>query len=179
MHSLPSAAVAILLALAPLSVTAQEASEQATGMADVDEFAQAAAQGNLAEVQMSALALQKTNDRRVEEYAWTMLDHHGRAMGDLAEVLSEDAALLPSEPSAEQAATLEQMRGLEGTEFDEAYLAHQLEAHQAAIAVYEQGEQVSDERVATYARTTLPTLRAHLEIAQIWQGQPPEPLSQE
>ncbi|TNC64236.1 DUF4142 domain-containing protein [Rubellimicrobium roseum] len=179
MPNLPSAALAVLLTMAPLAVTAQETSEQATGMADVDEFAQAAAQGNLAEVQMSALALQKTNDRRVEEYAWTMLDHHGRAMGDLAESLGEGAALLPSEPSPEQAATLEEMRALEGTEFDEAYLAHQLEAHRAAIALYEQGEQVSDERVATYARTTLPTLRAHLETAQIWQAQPPEPLPQE
>lgn len=172
-------AVVLMMALTPLAAAAQEASEQATVMADVDEFAQAAAQGNLAEVQMSALALQKTNDRRVEEFAWTMLDHHGRAMGDLAEALGEGAALLPSEPSAEQAATLEQMRALEATEFDEAYLAHQIESHEAAIVVYEQGEQVTDERVATYARTTLPTLRAHLEIAQVWQAQPPEPLPQE
>jgi len=179
MRSFRPASTAMMLALAPLAAAAQEASEQAAGTTDVDEFAQAAAQDNLAEVQMSALALQKTNDRRVEEFAWTMLDHHGRAMGDLAEALGEGAALLPSEPSAEQTATLEQMRSLEGTEFDEAYLAHQLEAHQAAIAVYEGGEQVSDERVATYARSTLPTLRAHLEIAQIWQAQPPEPLPQE
>ena len=73
---------------------------------------------------MSVIALQKTNDKRVEDHAWTMLDHLRGAMGDLAaEALSPDAALLPTEPTDAQTATLEEVRNLEDAEFDEAYFA--------------------------------------------------------
>jgi putative membrane protein len=168
-------AAATMLALAPLAASAQEASEPAAA-AGVDEFALVAARNSLTEVLMSTMALQKTSDRRVEEHAWTMLDHHGRAMGDLAEALSPEAAVLPTEPSAEQAAMLEEMREMDGAEFDEAYLLHQLDAHGRAVAVFEQGAQVPDEEVAQYARTTLPILRAHLEIAEMRHAQPPQPI---
>jgi putative membrane protein len=167
----------MMLVMVPVTASAQDAADPTAAAAtDMDAFAQAAAQNSLTEVLMSTMALQKTNDVRVEEHAWTMLDHHARAMGDLAEALSPDAALLPSQPSAEQAAMLEKMRGLEGAEFDEAYFAHQLEAHEQAIAVFEQGESVSDEGVAQYARNTRPILEAHLEIAQLRQAQPPQPM---
>lgn len=77
-----------------------------------------------------------------------MLDHHARAMGNLAEALSPGAALLPAEPSAEQVAALEEMRSLERAEFDESCFMHQLEAHEQAIAIFEQGESVSDDQGA-------------------------------
>lgn len=180
MRSLHLATAAMMLALAPMAASAQEETGATTAATtDVDAFAQGAAQNSLTEVLMSAMALQKTGDKRVEEHAWTMLDHHGRAMGDLAEVLSQEAAPLPSEPSAEQAAMLEQMRGLEGAQFDEAYLAHQLEAHEQAIALFEQGEGVSDEQVARYARNTRPILEAHLEIAHLRQAQAPQPVPEQ
>lgn len=177
MRSLHLVTAAMMLATVPMASFAQDAADPAAAAAaDVDAFAQAATQNSLTEVLMSTMALQKTTDMRVEEYAWTMLDHHARAMGDLAEALSPGAAPLPSEPSAEQAATLEEMRSLEGAQFDEAYFAHQVEAHQQAISLFEQGGQVSDEPVAQYARNTQPILEAHLEIAQQRQAQPSQPM---
>ena len=182
MLSLHAVTAATMLALAPIvptAVSAQQTSEAAPTISEVDEFAEAAARNSLIEVLMSAMALQKTGDKRVEDHAWTMLDHHSRAMGDLAEALSPDAALLPSEPGDDQTATLEEMRSLEGPEFDEAYLTHQVDAHERAIDVFEQGEQVPDEQVAQYASTTLPVLRAHLEITRMRHAQAPQPVSGE
>ena len=125
MRALPIATAAVMLATAPITpmlASAQQTSEAAPAAADVDEFASAAAQNSLTEVLMSVIALQKTNDKRVEDHAWTMLDHHSRAMGDLAAALSPDAALLPTEPTDAQTATLEEVRNLEDAEFERGLL---------------------------------------------------------
>ncbi len=172
MHALKLALTASLLAASPIVAFAQETQQNTT----VDSFAEAATQGSLTEVLMSAMALQKTNDMRVSEHAWTMLDHHSRAIGDLADVLTANEAALPSEPSAEQTAMLDQMRALEGAEFDTAYLEHQVETHQASISNFETGARLPQEKVANYAMATLPILRAHLEIAQMREEQDPMPM---
>lgn len=178
MRLLSFAVTAALLASMPATASGQPR-QQAAASADVDTFARAAAQNSLTEVLLASMALQKTSDRRVREYAWTMLDHHARAMGDLAEALSAGAAALPTEPSAEQSAALERLRGMSGAQFDQAYLAHETSAHQRAVIVFEQGSRVSDRQVAQYASTTLPILRAHREIVEIRQSQPPQPMAGE
>lgn len=171
MHVTRVGLAAALLIATPIAASAQE-----FGTASVDAFAEAATQSSLAEVLMSAMALQKTSDMRVSEHAWTMLDHHARAVGDLADVLSPDAAALPSEPSAEQTAMLDRMRDLEGEAFDTAYLDHQVEAHRASIETFETGAELPEETVANYASATLPILRAHLEIAEMRLSMDPIPM---
>lgn len=175
MRLLTRAAIVVSLACSPALAQAQQAT-QAAAPIEVDGFARAAAESSLSQVLLSSMALQKTKDKRVQDNAWTMLDHHSRAMGELAEALSEGAASLPTEPSSEQRANLQRMRDLSGTQFDQAYFAYQLEAHQRAIGLFERAGQVSDRKVAQYARVTLPVLRAHREIAQYRQGQPPQPM---
>ena len=180
MRALNATATAILIAATPAGAFAQQptatSTQPATTSITVDEFAQAAAQNSLSEVLLSTMALQKSNDKRVDDQAWTMLDHHSRAMGDLADALSPDAAALPSEPSAEQKAVLQRMQGLQGTEFDQAYFQHQMEAHEKAIEVFEQAGNLDDQSVANYARVTLPILQAHQSITEYRMGQDPQPM---
>ncbi len=181
MRFLTHAAIVLSLACSPTLAQAQQSqptqrTTQAAAPIEVDAFARAAAENNLSQVLLSSMALQKTNDKRVQDNAWTMLDHHSRAMGELAEALSEGAASLPTEPSNEQKANLQRMRDLSGAQFDQAYFAYQIEAHQRAINLFERAGQVSDRKVAQYARVTLPVLRAHREVAQYRQEQPPQPM---
>lgn len=172
-----SSLVAIAMIFASSPTLAQSSSgQQATAAAGVDEFARAAAESNLSEVMLATMALQKTNDKRVQDDAWMMLEHHGRAMGNLAEALSDGAASLPTEASEQQKSELRRMEALNGTQFDQAYFNYQVGAHQRAISLYEQGARLPDQKVAQYARTTLPVLRAHREITQIRQAQPPQPM---
>ncbi len=170
---------AALLSAVPTALLAQDAAQTehrvTSGELNVDTFAQQAAQNSLSEVLLSAMALQKSDDKRVDDHAWTMLDHHSRALGDLADALDRNAAPLPSEPSDEQVAELERMRGLDGTAFDQAYFAHQIDAHGKAIQLFTQAGDLSDEMVANYARVTLPILQAHQDITQYRQEQPPQP----
>lgn len=175
MHRPVLAAFALVLACPVASAQAQPAA-QASATNTPDGFARAAAENNLSEIMLATMALQKTSDKRVQDDAWTMLDHHSRALGDLAEALNDGAAALPTEPRAEQKAMLQRMRGLNGSQFDQAYFTHQLEAHQRAVSLFEQGQQLADQKLAQYARTTLPVLRAHREITQTRQSQAPQPM---
>lgn len=173
-------AMAALIVMAPAAAFAQGPASPAAGGAGgaltVEGFADAATRNSLSEVLMSTMALQKSEDMRVNEHAWTMLDHHGRALGDLADALEAGSAALPSEPSPEQEAALERMRALEGTAFDEAYFEHQFEAHRSAIDLFENAASLPDETVARYAAVTVPILRAHGEIAQERQDRAPIPM---
>ena len=164
-----AAAVALLTAAPAAGQTAGAPSQ--TAVASADAFARAAAENGLAELMLSYVALQKAREGPVEGFAWTMIEHHGSAVGDLAQTLGGAPGVLPGglpmQPSAEQVREIERLRGLDGEAFDRAYVAHQVEAHREAVAVYEAGSRVADDAVARYAATTLPVLRAHLEIAQM------------
>lgn len=167
----------VSLSLAVALFAAAPAAGQTMGTADhgdhagdlsTDAFARAAAESGLAQLMASYLALQEaTGEGPAEDFAWTMINHHGSAIGDLAQSLSDGSDALPMEPSAEQVQEVERLGRLEGEAFDQAYFDHQVEAHRAAVALYEAGSRVDDEAVAQYAMTTLPVLRAHLEIAEM------------
>ena len=167
---LVSLSAAALLTAAPATGQTADAPSR-TDAPSADAFAQAATESGLAQLMLSYVALQKAREGAVEDFAWTMIEHHGSAIGDLAQTLGGSPGVLPAglpmQPSAEQAAEIERLRGLSGGAFDRAYVEHQVEAHREAVALHEAGAQVADPDVARYAATTLPVLRAHLEIAEM------------
>ena len=170
--------VAALFASAPATAQttgmSQNGATSPTADLSAEAFARDATESGLAQLMLSYLALQKAREGSVEDFAWTMIGHHGSSVGDLAQSLGGQQTLLPAGlptgPSDEQVQDIERLRGLSGEAFDEAYFEHQLEVHREAIALYEAGSRVDDEGVAQYAATTLPILRAHLEIAQMKQA---------
>ena len=176
---------ALLLSLSVALFASAPVLAQTPGMSDrgatsqtadltTEAFARAATESGLAELMTSYLALQKAREGAVEDFAWTMIEHHGSSIGDLAQSLGGQQTLLPAGlpmgPNAEQVREIERLRGLTGEAFDEAYLEHEVQAHRETIALYEAGSRVDDEGVARYAATSLPVLRAHLEIAQMKQA---------
>ena len=162
-------------ALAQTAGMAEPGTPSQTADLSAEAFARAATENGLAELMLSYVALQKAREGAVEDFSWTMIEHHGSAIGGLAEALSGQPSVLPAGlpmgPSAEQVQEIERLRGLAGDAFDQAYFEHQVEAHREVIALYEAGSRVADEGVARYAATTLPLLRAHLEIAQMKRAQ--------
>ena len=112
-------AVALIAASPALGQTAPEprASTQAADLS-ADAFARAAAESGLAQLMMSYVALQEAREGPAEDFAWTMIEHHGSALGDLAQTLGNAPGVLPGglpmEPSAEQAREIERLRALGG-----------------------------------------------------------------
>jgi len=87
--------------------------------------------------------------------------------GDPAPGMGSDAYKAYGQLSEKHQVSINRMKSLSGSQFDQEYLAAQLTNHEQAIYLYEQ--QVSngkDTRLREYARKQLPSLRNHLQQAR-------------
>lgn len=135
--------------------------------AEAMNFATNAAQNSFAEIVLSSLALQKSDNQRVVDFSQMMIDQHSTATVQLMKLLNEGEMTVPVTPGQNQMQAIERLEGLSGEEFDKAYFEHQVEAHQKAVSLFEKGaESAQSEELQRFAEMKLPLMRAHLEIAQ-------------
>lgn len=150
----------------PAGQTSQGAQRAAVTTVD-QEFFKLAYQGNNAEIDTSRLALEKSQDQAIRQYAQRMIDEHTRANEVLTQQASEQGFELPSErvDPLDQAIAA-QLTQLSGAEFDQAYVGVQANAHLKAIALYRtevaQGE---SQDLTAYASQLLPSIEEHYEMA--------------
>jgi putative membrane protein len=98
-----------------------------------------------------------------------MTDDHRKSNDMLARLAKDNRAELPKSPDADadEKAIHDQLGKLKGAEFDVAYMAAQVGAHQkmAHLLEYEIGAG-QDAKVKQYSEQTLPTVLHHLEDAK-------------
>lgn len=121
-----------------------------------------AAQGNMAEVMTSQLALQRSRNPRVRQIAQHMIAEHGRANAELLRLTSAKRLPMPRFVGAMHTATHDHLSRLTGARFDQMYMAAQVEAHENSINLYQQElVQGRDRDALAYARRTLPVILRH------------------
>lgn len=176
------AAIATLASLPALAQTTPSdnapASTNETMMAPTDgadatvspldrEFVTLAYQGNNAEILTSQLALERSQDEEVRQYAQRMIDEHIPANQELTNYASQLNIALPSETvDPLNQAIADQLNQLSGDEFDQAYMSAQTSAHLRTIALYQtelaQGQAAPLE---TYVSQFLPDVEEHYQMA--------------
>lgn len=125
-------------------------------------FALKASQGNSTEVATSQLALAKSQDARVRQFAERMIADHTRANAELTPLGASQGVVLPKPPGVMQQATAQMLQGLQGAEFDRQYLAGQVEAHENSITLFHhEALHGQDPQLRAYANRYLPALIAH------------------
>ena len=131
-----------------------------------------AAEGGHFEIQGARMAMAKAHDSRVREYARRLIDDHAKADQQLKPIARARGVTLPAEPSADQQAKLQSLRGLKGNEFDRRFVeVLGLEAHRATIEKFRNEiSDGTDPQVKSFAQKVLPKLEQHLQIAQNLQG---------
>jgi putative membrane protein len=140
----------------PLSALAAEAQDTS--------FYTAAAHGGLEEVEAGRLAQDKSSDPRVKEFAAMMVKDHSTANDELKSIAAQQNVTLPTSPSLKQQAAKTKLEALSGESFDKAYVKDQVSAHRSAVALFKKEIASGHDAAAkTFARKTLPTLRAHLK----------------
>ena len=157
--SLTAGAVAAILAL-PLAFAADPASASAP-----DHFIKEAIQGNLAEVKVGGLAEQKGASQGVKDFGTTLSKDHATANDKAKEVAQTLGVAPPSEPSAKQKAMYKELDALSGEQFDKHFIRDAVKDHKEDIAKYEK-EAGGSGPAADYAKSILPDLRKHLQIAE-------------
>ncbi|MDN7938545.1 DUF4142 domain-containing protein [Burkholderia multivorans] len=133
------------------------------------EFVDKAALGGKTEVQASQLALKQAKSADVRTFAKRMVADHGKANAQLTKL----AARKGIKPQAEQIADpdVEALRGKQGHDFDVAYVAAAgPDAHRKTIALFEsEARDGKDADLRAFAKSTLPTLKHHLSMAEALQ----------
>src|ERR1700755_3276173 len=93
------------------------------------EFVKKALEGNMAEVQMGQLALQKSSDEQVKQFAQRMVDDHTKMLDQMKPVAEQMGVKIPEGPSKGQMKSMDKMKGLSGEAFDQAYIKSMVKDH--------------------------------------------------
>ena len=130
-------------------------------------FMRQAAQAGLFEVKKSELALTRSDNRHVRQFAAQMVRDHTKANQELKQLAASRGVTLPRRPNAHQRMIIRRLARLSGKHVDCAYMAVQVRAHLQAIAIFRREVRHGhDPAVKAYAAKTLPVLRMHLRMAR-------------
>lgn len=157
-----AACAALALAFAPGAAPSQDMPDP-----NVDAlFPVLAAQGGNGEIALGRLALARGNALEVRGFAQKMIDEHTEMAADLARVAPGPP---PREPlNAPDRLALERLRSLPAADFDRQYVVQQIGDHLATIGIFETEARLGrDAALRAFAERSLPTLRAHLQLAVV------------
>ena len=132
-------------------------------------FVNTAAASDAFEIETSKLALTNGASASVKSFARKMIDAHSGSTAKLktltagmSPALTPDATL-----SAQQQATLDQLKSLKGKAFDEAYIAAQASGHQQTLDALKAYSTTGDvAQLKSFATDLIPTVTAHLNMAK-------------
>jgi putative membrane protein len=131
------------------------------------KFAADAAKDSMAEVELGQLALKKSDDARVREFANRMIKDHSKANQQLESIAKSRNIVLPSEPGEKLQKAMKKLSGLSGKNFDQAYAEDMLEDHEEAVKLFQDYQREgTNQELREFAKQTLPTLQEHLVMAQ-------------
>ena len=154
----------LFLVMAGVSTAAMTA-EAVPAAPAPSEFVNKAAQDGMTEVALGKVALSKSKDPKVQDFAQRMVTDHGKANAELASLAKAKGIEPPNTLDAIHEAMVQQLQGKDGAEFDHAYAQHMNMDHGKAIELFESAAKSADADVAGFARKTLPTLKEHKILA--------------
>lgn len=146
---------------------ARESTQEMPSRGADQAFAQKAAGGGAAEVELAQLAMQKASNDAVKQLASRIESDHTKANQQLASIGSDKGWQLPSSPSSEGQATKNKLEKLSGDAFDRAYVEAMIKDHHKDIKEFErEAASGSDTAVKQFASSALPDLKQHLQMAE-------------
>ncbi|HEX6741369.1 MAG TPA: DUF4142 domain-containing protein [Sphingomicrobium sp.] len=132
-------------------------------------FANAAAASDRFEIESSKLAASAATSAAVKAFAAKMVTAHTASSAKLKSTAAGlSPAITPDDTLApDQQAKLDSLKGLKGADFDSAYAAAQVEAHQKALDALNGYAASGDEpKLKELASGMVPTVTAHLNMAK-------------
>jgi putative membrane protein len=129
-------------------------------------FVEKAALDGMAEVALGKIALSKSQDPTVRQFAQRMVTDHGKANQELASLAKTKGIDAPTSLDAEHRTMIANIERENGAAFDKAYCEHMNMDHSKAIALFESAAKTSDPELAGFAKKTLPTLKEHKAMAE-------------
>ena len=131
-------------------------------------YVMAAGQSDLFEIESSQLALQKSRTPAIRQYADMLIKHHRQTTtATLAAARKAGMTPPPPVPNPGARASIGELQSASAADFDRIYLAQQVPAHRAALALHKSygagGDQAA---LRTSARKAVPIVQQHLTAAE-------------
>ncbi len=149
------------------SVAGTQANASQLSEADIKIMGEIA-QSNLAEIQSSELALKRSQNSGVREFAQRMIDEHSRLQSQLVELARAKDVQLPDQPAAEQRKLAQRLASLEGERFDDSYQREVGEqAHERTRTMLKRAqEQAQDPQLRAMVAQAMPVINEHMNHAK-------------
>jgi putative membrane protein len=131
------------------------------------KFASEAGSAGLAEVELSRMALAKSTDAAVKQFAQMMIEDHTKANNELVALTTGRKIDMPTELKPEQTAAADKLRRESGAAFDRAYAAQMVEDHRKAVELFREASEAEhlEADIRQFAEKKLPTLEHHHQQA--------------
>lgn len=129
---------------------------------DDAKFATKAADGGMAEVAYAKLALQKSTNPKIKEFAQQMVTDHSKANEELMAIAKTKNITLPAAPSTDMQKMMTDASAKSGAEFDKQYVSDMVKDHDEDVSLFEKAaNDCKDADLKSFAAKTLPTLKEH------------------
>lgn len=130
-------------------------------------FVRKALSGDMAEVKLGQLALQKSNDPQVKQFAQRMIKDHTELSNRMTPLAEQLGVQVPTELDEHAQKTLDKLSALSGTAFDQAYMKDMVKDHERDLREFKQEASASrNPAVKNAADHGAQVISAHLEDAQ-------------
>ena len=136
-----------------------------------EAFMTEAAQGGMAEVELSTVAKTKAQNAEVKKFAQQMIEDHSNANTELKQLAGKKNITLPTELDATHKGIKDKLSSLSGADFDTEYVNAMVADHEKSVALFKsQADSGTDAETKAFAAKTLPKLQMHLDMIKGIQG---------
>nr|ALS90785.1 protein of unknown function (DUF4142) [uncultured bacterium] len=145
-------------------------SMKSSALASSDKkFIMETAHGGMMEVELAKLAVDKSSNEEVKQYAQRLVDDHTKANEELTQLASQKGVPISEDHKAmmKSQTAKDKLSKLSGADFDREFISWMVKDHAKEVKEFEQvSAKAKDTDVKDWAAKTLPTLREHLQMAR-------------
>jgi len=138
--------------------------DQTTVSPAEQDFMMKASQANQAEIDAARVAMHKTDNTDVRDYANMIESDHTRALEDLADLMKDKNVSQPKSEPQQAQQDISRMNNLGGPEFDREFVNMMVTDHQKAVEMFQDMQRIAQHSdVKKYVDDALPKLEMHLD----------------
>lgn len=130
-------------------------------------FINKALMGHLFEVSLGKIAVQKSTNADVKDFAQKMVDEHTKLNNELLNIAQKNNVTAPAGLDKEHQKMLDKVSEESGKAFDKEYMKTMIKVHKKDIGIYSgNAASADDPDIRDYAGRALPALQQHLKLAK-------------
>ncbi len=146
-------------------IQAQDSTQNQTQAGDID-FASKATASNNFEIQAANIALTKSQDQNIKQYAQMIVDDHTAAGNELATLVKNKNWQLSTPDNQNYNQLIDQLNNADPANFDRTYADLMATSHQDAITLFKDastGTATTDADLRKFATDKIPAFQKHLD----------------